>query len=1297
MTNLKNVLLGTVLLSTFSLQAQQIQRHVLNWEGPGELRTKSADSPLQVTFQGAMLDSDRDQLPFFAETVALKANVASFEVNIIDAQYEVMSTAEMEALPGLKFVEEQLEVNTHLSWHQKQPIALVNIYPYRKLSNSQQFEKLLSFEYEIIPQLGNGVSGFRKSYPANSVMQNGSWYRFSLQEDGVYVIDYQFLESLGVDMNGLASNDINIYGNHIGQLPYENSVPRPTDLLLNNILVEDGADGTFDNGDRILFYATGPASWDRGSDVKFVHNKNVFTDSATYFVGIGVEAPARIQDVSLSTATPNQVVTEFDDRQFYERNNINLIKSGREFYGEAFDLVLQYNFQFNLPFLVPNDSVCLEVDVFSRTINTSNSSSFNVNVGSFSETINVQGVPNSYIGAYGRPARQLLKIPNVSSGAMQISMEYVKNNPITSLGWLNWLRVNARRELKFVGDQLLFRDTESVGVGNVSEFQLDLSANVYRIWEITDPTRAGNIPANVSGNLRTWSLSTDSLRQFVAFRNSGYLTPTAVGPLQNQNLHATGQPDMVVVCHPLFWNEAQRLVDRRISEGLDVVMVTPQQVYNEFSSGMRDATAIKWYMKMLYDRAGSDVNLLPRYLLLFGDGSYNNVSVNSSNQNFIPTYQTSNSFNLSASYCSDDYFGLLDDGEGEFSGDLVDIGIGRLAAHTAGQAKQLVDKVLRYDQLSLNSQTSVQCDEDGGSCVKDWRNRVLFVSDDQEGESFEGTVHMSQSETLASIVETDEPEFIVDRIFMDAYQQISTPGGERYPDGQESIKDAVQKGQLVVNYIGHGGEVGWGHERYLDISTILGWTNRDCMPLFMTATCEFTRWDDPARTSAGEFVMLNPDGGGIGLMTTTRLAYSSSNFALSNDFYDHVFRTDDGNGNAMRLGDIYRNTKVDISTSQPGSVNHRNFCLLGDPSTILAHPKNQVIVTSVTDTAGVPNDTLRALSLVRVEGIVADAVGNQLTDFNGVVIPTVFDKRKNIVTLANDQQGSGFAFNLWKNVIHRGQATVANGAFTFEFVVPKDIAYQFGPGRMAFYAESNESNAHGNWGAITVGGTDPNASSDDEGPSIDLYMNDENFVSGGITDETPLLVAELFDINGINTLGTSIGHDLKAIVDGQADASIILNDFYEADLDTYQSGTVRYRMDQLAVGPHTVELKAWDVHNNSAKTTTEFVVASSAELALEHVLNYPNPFTTRTEFFFEHNKSCSFLDVQLQVYTVSGRLVKTISERLSGSGFRSSPIEWDGRDEYGDKLARGVYVYKLNVVTPEGEKAEKLEKLVILK
>lgn len=1302
---LQTVAKALLMLAPLPSLGQTSLHRVLAWPSEGTATAAgvksngaAGDKVAAQPFPGAQFDGERGDLPVFSEVISLEGAATAVSARLENVRYSVLTAEERLAWPLAGADAAFGQVRVEIGWHRKTPHALVTIDPFRRNPATGAVEKLMEFDLLLDASRGGAVGTRKSTYPDHSRLMTGEWYRVTVPKDGVYRMTYEFLRDLGVGVQGMASDRINVYGNHHGLLPFNNAALPATDLMPNAIEVVDGGDGVLGPGDHVLFYASGPTGWSL-NDTLFQHTKHVYSDSSSYFIGIDVEPPVRIADAAPAAGPANRTITRFNERQVIDRDLVNLIKSGRTWYGEVYDLTTTYSYQFDTPFLVPGAPVVMEFSGAARTLNSgviTNSSSFAVSSGgAFSSTFSVQGVGVTTSGPLGRNFNQQFTWA-ASGGSVPFTVTFNKFDPLSSVGWMNYLRLNCMRELRMSGDQLAFRAFASVGTGAVSEFVLDQAGTVQRIWEITDPTTPARVAYTTNGQQRLFTLATENLRHFIAFRDQNYLVPTRVGRVPNQDLHATvSSPDLVIVCPPEFQSAAQRLANARAQEGLDVIICSPQQVFNEFSSGMRDATAIKRLMRMLYDRAAAPEEM-PRYLLLFGDGSYNNFSLAFSNQNWVPSYQTEDAIDYSRSYTSDDYFALLDANEGESTADLVDIGVGRIVAHSAQQANEVVDKILSYDKQQLLSTASSSCTTTGDGGIADWRTHVLFVSDDQEGDTFESIIHMDQSDFLARRVETEHAYLNTEKIYLDAYQQITTPGGERYPQAVADLRDKVQKGMLLVNYIGHGGEVGWGHERLLDNTTIMGWSNKDRLPLFMTATCEFSRWDDPGRTSAGELVLLNPNGGGVALFTTTRLAYSSQNFALANDFYDYAFSPTDELGRDHRLGDVYRRTKRDIATTQGTLRNHRNFTLLGDPSMRMAQPRHTIRITSYTDTLGNAVDTLKALSTVRISGFVDNGSGEPMAGFNGIVVPVVYDKEKTQLTLANDG-GTPFSFGIRKSVIYRGRATVVNGQFSFTFVVPKDINYQVGPGRVACYAESATTNACGYDNDPKVGGSAENAVADEMGPRIELFMNDERFVRGGITDESPLLFAKIFDENGINTVGTSIGHDLLATLNEDSEQAIVLNDLYEADLDTYKSGQVRYRFSQLPEGRHTLRLKAWDTFNNSSESTTEFVVAPSAELALAHVLNYPNPFTTYTQFFFEHNRPCTTLDVQLQVFTVSGRLVKSIAQQVVCDGFRGEPLAWDGRDDFGDRLGRGVYVYRLNVATPDGEKAEKFEKLVILR
>lgn len=1149
-----------------------------------------------------------------------------------------------------------------------------------------------TINYSRAPAAGKRKGG---TFKANSVLAQGEWYRIGVAKNGVYRLNRSDLQALGIDVNVLNPQSLNIYGNAYGQLPYENSVERPDDLLLNDIVLVGGADESFDEEDYILFYGKEPHSWTYNeNEGVFDHSKHQFVDTSYYFIGINTgDLPARVGNISSSGSSPNQTVESFDDYRFHEVDRENMIKSGREWYGEKFDVQTTYVFtgeEFNFPNLIPQEETVVRSNFISRS--TASGATFQMTLGSTTVSEFVGSTCTSVTCPFARPGNLEIRSTNVSP-AMSIVMSYQRSSPSDN-GWLNWINVNARRQLRMAGPQLVFRDIRSVGPGNVSQFSLLNAGSVNAVWDVTNPTQPKSIEFTRSGDLITFTLPTNELREFVAF-SGGFMTPGLFGAVPNQNLHALGveEPvDMIIVSPSQFTARAEELAEihrNYAPDPLNVEVVELQDIYNEFSSGMRDITAIKWMMKMLFDRAGGNEDMMPRYLTLFGDGSYDNRNFTPGNTNFIPTYQSENSLSPATSYVSDDYFGFLSDDEGEGQLDQMDIAVGRLVVKSNSEATSVINKIRRY-----MSREPIEFDGDCVNCGNNvlnrgaWRNVISLVADDEDSNS-----HMSNSNTIANQINESTRDFNIERIFSDAFQQIITPGGARYPDVNKAIDRRVRNGAFLINYIGHGGELGWSQERILDVPTILEWSNTNNLPVFMTATCEFTRFDDPLRTSAGEYVLLNGNGGGIALMTTTRLVYSGPNFVITSNFYDALLNRP-ANENVTRLGDISRETKNNAVSS--GSTNHRNFSLIGDPALPLAFPKHRIEVTSITDTLGNPIDTLKALGVARVTGQVNFANGNIISDFNGQLSATVFDRIEMRSTLGNDG-GNTFEYPAQESVVYRGNAEVINGNFQFDFVIPKDISFAVDTtARISLYAIESVEDATGFIENLSIGNRDPNAVDDGEGPELSIFMNDENFVNGGFTNNTPILIASVFDKDGINTVGNGIGHDITAVIDGNTANAVILNDYYESDLNTYRSGRIQYQLDELEPGNHNIKIKVWDVHNNSSEQDIDFVVAENEEFAIRRVLNYPNPFTTNTEFFFEHNQSASFLNVLIQVYSVSGKLVKTINTVSNTDGFRNEPIEWDGRDDFGDRLATGVYVYKISVRNPAGEQVQKIEKLVIL-
>lgn len=1249
------------------------QAYQLSWQGVVEMRTFDDRLVKHLSFEGARLDP-QTYIPRFGLKRSAPAGAGQAKVRIVNALTAPLDKEEQGLIKGVE-LNGSFKVDVDVKDAAGQKVLIVSITPIRK-SAASSFEKLIAFDLEVEYTQGTSGRGGERSggWKENSVLSAGQWYKIATGEDGIYEVSYSYLRDCGFDVDGVASNTIRLFGTPAGELSMENSDARIDDLEEIPIYIEDGNDGLFDPGDRFLFYGEDQIQWTR-NDEFLEHALNNYSDSAYYFITVGeVEGLPKRINATDESGTPNVSVTSYNYVQLHEEEKTNLIKSGRDWYGEQLGLVRSLDFGFAVPNVVTSSpaQVKSRFAVRSVSIDGPGMTMSLPNQGNASITIDVDGVPSAYAQQYARNGVAKLTVtPKGADFLTKMAMFYGNNQ--NAVGWIDYIELNARRSLVFLEPFMSFRDIESVGVGNMAEFNIDVNGQEIRVWDVTDVHTVKEMALD-GGVVNGYSFAaqSDSLREFVAFTESAFKKPSRVGEVVNQNLHSLKDIEYVVVTHPLFTVYAEQMAQLHADEdGFTTAVVNVFDIYNEFSGGAQDITAIKEFMRMLYVRGQSGVTP-PKYLLLMGDASYDYKNRISGNSNFVPSYQTKQSLLPTASIVSDDYFALLSDDEGEGLSDLLDVATGRLPARSKAEAERMVDKVIHY---ATSEQT-----------FGDWRNWVALVADDADPR--DGFTFMSpQCNTIADMIDTLSPEFNVQKIYLDAYKQVSGSGGERYPDASKAIDERVRRGALMIYYVGHGGELGWAHERVLEVAAINKWSNENNLPLFLTATCEFTRFDDPRRTSAGEYVMLNPDGGGVALLTTTRAVYSGPNFNLTKSFTENAFKLiAEGR---PRLGDITVLTKTDNASTNSDALNSRCFTLMGDPALRLAFPSERVEIMSIPD-------TLKALDKVKVTGKVVDREGALISNFNGLVYPTLFDKVSTQQTLNNDGQGV-LLYTERKNVLFKGKVSVTNGRFAFEFVVPKDIERSYGPGKLSLYADNGDYDAHGADFSYTIGGLSDNPVVDETGPDVSLYLNNTKFVFGGITDEDPDLYAEVFDSNGVNMVGSGIGHDITAVLDNQASNTLVLNDYYEADVNSYQSGKVRYPFSSLEEGRHTLKFQVWDVNNNPSDAYTEFVVANTAELALEHVLNYPNPFTTNTDFYFEHNKPGLNLDVRIEIFSVGGKLIKTIDGLYGDDGYRIGPINWNGRDDYGDLIGKGVYVYRVSVKTPVGERAEEYEKLVILK
>jgi hypothetical protein len=1236
----------------------------LQWKGILKFSSGMPDTLLQPFFEGAQFDRAYGDLPFYGENFPMEAGILSVRAEVENPVFDIAAD-ELASIPGAEKIGSEVRAEAFITYELGNPVAIVRILPFRVNPYNGQMEVLVSFDLKLYPEAGEMPERASASnYAGHSVLATGEWFKFAVTETGIHIITYSDLQSMGINPASVDPRNIRIYGNGGGMLSENLTDSRRDDLSENAIYVSGENDGKFDSQDYILFYGQSPNKWQyQPLSQAFQHHQNIYSDSTYYFLTISPETGKRVSSIASTTAASTVNVSKFTDHIYHEMDLFNLVNTGRVWYGEVFDVTTTYNFNYSIPDMDVSSPAYLRAYVAAKSSSTTSFTFYNGNEAIM--TASISGIPSSsetyaraYIGSdWFQP----------SSNNINLRISYDKTSS-ASIGWLNFFELNVTRLLKFTGPQMGFRDPASAGPGSVAEFSLGNAGQNVQVWNITDPTNAGRMSTSLSGGSQVFRVKQDTMQEFIAFDGSSYLPVKYSGKVPNQDLHGTDPVEMVIISHPLFLDQADRLANfHRDADGMNVLVTDINKVYNEFSSGAQDITAIRDFVKMLYDEAPEGEK--PKYLLLFGDASFDYKNHIENNSNFVPTWEDDESLTIVYSIVTDDYYGFLD-GPGD---NLLDIGIGRMPVQTTEQAQLAVDKVIHYA-----TNTPV--------VMKDWRNSICFVSDDEDS-----NLHLDQAEGMAQFLDTNYGEYNIDKIYVDAFPQISTPGGQRAPEVNQAINNQMNEGALVMNYTGHGGEVGWGHERFLEISDINTWSNYDMMPIFITATCEFSRYDDPERVSAGEMVYLNTNGGAIAMFTTARATFGGSNFNLNTALFEIMFEKE--NGQWYRFGDLIR-----IAKNRGGVVdNDRKFVLLGDPALHLAYPELDIFTTSINgrDVSPTP-DTLQALSTITVEGEVMDGE-NLAAGFNGTIYPIVFDKPSRVTTLQTDPTSKPCTFDLQNNILYKGKARVVDGRFSFTFIVPKDIAYQYGFGKISYYAEDdNQTDAHGCYNNIMVGGLNQSIEPDEQGPNVQLYMNDEHFIFGGITDQNPVMLAYVQDDSGINTIGTGIGHDIVAILDGNTDKPIILNDFYESDLNSYTSGTIRFPFHELATGKHTLSLKVWDVFNNSGEAYLEFNVVSSNEFVIEGLSNYPNPFYNNTTFVISHNQSEGDLDVQLYIYNLAGQVVRTIQQTVAAQGYVTEAITWYGTDDSGNYLAQGVYIYRMSVKNSKGQVAGKDGKLILM-
>lgn len=1238
----KYIFLLFVVIVGFSANDVQKEIITLDWtETSGRIENGAL-----VFFENADFLDHGTELPLYTRLYKLAGAFDSYHFVVENTVFEEMNEKNHhisdEVIPG------ELQVVSKVLKSGNSRRCELQIIPLVKKDG--KIFRLKSFELKQIPELLKSAKT-EIDWKTESVLKTGKWVKITTPAKGVYKIPYSKLKEWGFSN----PSEVGVFGSG-GTILSEN----PGNIAYDDL--EQSAVWTNKNGgeDCLFFYAPGFTRWYSTTSGTFEHVSNDYTTKGYFFLGEVGSSQKNVELLPAITEAATITTSTFDEYNLIENELINVLPlgSGKQWFGEKFLSGNSRKFSFSITDIDSSAPASLKVNAAGRSYQSSSMvvSAGGTSLGSI--VFSAISTSDTY-GMYASEKNKTFEL-NPDNGTLDLTLTYSASNS-SSEAWHDYMELNYRRKLKAGSEPLFFRDSESVGEGNIVQFFFENTGANSKVLDVSDVNNIKEVPLEIDGGNSFVKCEADQLREYALLATDGvFPEPGYIGDVENQNLHALSTPEFLIISHKNFMSSAEELADfHRSYDGMSVEVVEAEKVYNEFSSGSKNATGIRNFIKMFYDR-GSTL----KYVLLFGDGSYDNKDIDSERNSFIPTYQSANSLHPIYSFVTDDYFVMLDADESVYDG-AIDLGVGRITASTPYEAQLVVDKVKRYYKPET---------------LGDWRNVLCFIGDDEDA-----GIHMRQSEVLADTINKNHNEFITDKIYFDAYVEETTPAGDRYPDVNAAINERVEDGVLVLNYVGHANERFLAHEHVLDISDINAWSNTNQLPIFVTATCEFSRFDAD-ETSAGEYVLLNPNGGGIGLFSTTRVVFSSANFRLSKSFYSFIFQQDE-NGEHYRMGDVMKLAKNNLSSS----TNKRNFSLLADPALKLSYPKYKVVTTSINGQDATQDpETIGTLDKVTVTGYVSDYFGNKLNDFNGEIIPTVFDKEVPMQTLGNGGQ-TPITFKVQENIIYKGRASVNSGDFSFSFVVPKDISYSLGKGKIVYYTDNGKDDAHGAFQNFIVGGSGSDIS-DNKGPEIQLYMDSPAFKSGDKTSKNPTLLAYLSDENGINTVGTGIGHDIVAVLDNDYSKVYVLNNYYQAEKDDYTSGTLQFPFLDLSVGMHTLTLKAWDVANNSSEAEIEFEV--SGDFSIEEISNYPNPVSSYTYFVLSHNQSGANLDVIFDIYNQQGQRVDEFQTKVSSNGNSTNPIRWD-MTESGMHLTSGIYIYRAIVQNSDGIIDSKSGKMII--
>ncbi|MBP5526909.1 MAG: type IX secretion system sortase PorU [Bacteroidales bacterium] len=1076
-----------------------------------------------------------------------------------------------------------------------------------------------------------------------SVLGSGRWWKMTVDTEGLYRLTTAEMPAL----QGASIDSIGIYGMGGGMLPLLNSEVSTEGLCPLAIdIIDHNGDGIFGTGDTVLFFGEGADRWYYASnDGRWEHERHAYANHNYYYLTTSTSNPRRITYADLVTAT--ETVNSYTSVDYIDNDLVNVFRTGQKWMGEKFGTGVTSR-TFTLQVTGNSDGyVKLRYALANQS---STSSQFTVSTPGY----------NNHVGINSRTVYSTtLDAFSTTASSFDFTITFAGGES-TAAGYLDFFELNSHAPLRFNGGQLIVRNDQNMGTA--ATFTANGVTSRMRVWDVT---QTGNEREMAVSN-GTWSDSTVAARRYIIFDGSSFLTPANIVTLENQNLHSCEAVDMVVVSHPSLLSAAQHLATlHEIFDGLNTLTVTDAQVYNEYSSGKQDPMAIR---TLLRDLKARHPEAAPRYLLLMGSGTYDNRHLQDGGEvPTVVTYETPYSFDEDGnSYCSDDIMGYLADNGRGATTETMDVSVGRLPAKSLAEANHMVNKIEGY-------MTRRDLLEDGGH--GDWRNWVALLSDDADPGHPDDSAFAHSSEVVANNINRLYPQLNIDKLYADSYHQSSGAIGSYYPDLNNALRQRMNKGCLLLNYIGHGSTSYIGTERYIELSDIDTYGNTDRLPLFVTSTCSYGRFDLPDVVSGAEACLLAP-AAAVAVISASRPISHIERF--NNDVVTYALNPKNTIGDALRLA------KNRTSVSQC-------IGLTGDPALRLSQPENRVVVTHINArpvTEGV-DDTATVLSRVTVSGEIQDSNGVLLTDFDGTLYPIVFDRTMRSSTLANDNPGTEVSFTQQKNILYRGSHAVEGGRFEYSFIVPQDVAYQYDYAKLSHYAKSASDHAAGSYSQLLLGGLNDSASISTSAPVVRLFIGDTNFLDGGITDANPTLVALLYDSAGINA-GSGLGHDITAILDGNPNSLIVLNDFYDSDVEHAGCGSVSYQYNDLTPGPHTLTLKAWNIFNISAEASINFIVCNPDTLALSALHCYPNPAREHTQFMLEVNNTAQITSAELHIYNYHGQLVYSHTPAISADGYVVGPVNWNL-----SSVPPGLYLARILVTDTEGHTHQQTTKCIV--